>query len=53
MVSVICFQVNCETDFVAKNENFQGLVAMITGVCHNYFTEQGEPQVCSCSIKDH
>ena len=26
-------EVNCETDFVAKNDKFQSLVAQITGVC--------------------
>ena len=27
------FQVNCETDFVAKNEKFKDLVAKVTTTC--------------------
>lgn len=30
-------EINCETDFVAKNENFQGLVSQVTSGCHRYF----------------
>lgn len=31
--SAVMVEVNCETDFVAKNEKFQSLVAQATGVC--------------------
>ncbi|XP_033728180.1 elongation factor Ts, mitochondrial-like [Pecten maximus] len=30
-------EINCETDFVAKNEKFQDLVSQITSGCHRYF----------------
>ncbi|KAK3082699.1 hypothetical protein FSP39_003002 [Pinctada imbricata] len=34
-------EVNCETDFVAKNQKFQELVARLTQVCHEHFSEHG------------
>lgn len=30
-------EVNCETDFVAKNQKFHDLVSQVTAGCHNYF----------------
>lgn len=42
--SATLVEMNCETDFVAKNENFQGLVARVTDICHRYFSEQGGEQ---------
>ena len=41
-------QINCETDFVARNEKFQDLVARITGVCHEHFSEKDDTQVLNC-----
>lgn len=29
-LTVVCLQVNCETDFVARNEKFQQLVTDVT-----------------------
>ena len=34
--SAAIVEVNCETDFVAKNEQFQSLVKEVTQACLNY-----------------
>ena len=33
-------QVNCETDFVARNEMFQSLVSQLTTACHHNMLQQ-------------
>jgi translation elongation factor EF-Ts len=38
-------QVNCETDFVARNEKFQNLVHHLTVACHNNL-EKDASKVC-------
>merc|ERR1712137_473196 len=35
-------EVNCETDFVGKTEQFQQLVKQVTQTCHNHFCEKNE-----------
>ncbi|XP_052773059.1 elongation factor Ts, mitochondrial-like [Mya arenaria] len=38
-------EVNCETDFVARNENFQALVCQITTACHKNFDQQEQAKI--------
>ena len=44
--AVLCLlQINCETDFVAKNDSFKNLVARVTEVCHRHFSATEEDKV--------
>lgn len=43
--SVTVVEVNCETDFVAKNEKFQGLVNQLAEACHKNMVARGEDKV--------
>lgn len=36
VTNIILLQMNCETDFVARNREFQKLVSTITSACHNH-----------------
>jgi len=38
--NTVILEVNCETDFVARNKRFQGLVQKITQGCHQFTAEQ-------------
>lgn len=35
----VLVEVNCETDFVARNDNFQRFVEMASKACANYISE--------------
>ncbi|XP_060558781.1 elongation factor Ts, mitochondrial-like [Ruditapes philippinarum] len=43
--SVTIVEVNCETDFVAKNEKFQALVTQIAEACHKNMTTRNEDKM--------
>lgn len=43
--SATLVEINCETDFVARNENFKDLVARVTDVCHKHFSATEADQV--------
>ncbi|KAL4232317.1 hypothetical protein ACF0H5_009888 [Mactra antiquata] len=43
--SVTVVEVNCETDFVAKNENFQALVSQIVKACHKHTPQSDNGKV--------
>ncbi|KAJ8320683.1 hypothetical protein KUTeg_002270 [Tegillarca granosa] len=36
---------NCETDFVARNDKFKDLMARLSSVCEKHFTERNEKRV--------
>ena len=38
-------QLNCETDFVARNVQFQGLVKKAAAACLQYGTDSGKAKV--------
>ncbi|XP_045179390.2 elongation factor Ts, mitochondrial-like [Mercenaria mercenaria] len=43
--AVTVVEVNCETDFVAKNENFQALVNQLAEACHRNMAAKGEEKI--------
>jgi elongation factor Ts len=47
-------EVNCETDFVARNKTFRGLVEQVTSACLHYAKslpqEQGSPFTKVCIL---
>lgn len=43
--SATIVELNCETDFVARNEKFQDLVARLSNVCEKHFTDRNENRV--------
>ena len=43
---ILCIKkVNCETDFVARNSKFHGLVSKVTGACLEWGKERTENKV--------